>query len=150
MEDLVRALATHPFFDRLDEPRLRILVGCTKNARFGPGECIFREGDDEGALYLIRHGSVAVEITAPGRPPVVLETLEPGDVFGVSWLTTRNKAHLDCRAREGTLAFHIDGACLKRKMDADPALGYAIVTRLLESTYERLSRARLQKLDVYG
>jgi len=34
-------------------------------------------------------------------------------------------------------------------MEADAALGFAISSRLLERTYERLSRIRLQNLDVY-
>jgi hypothetical protein len=34
-------------------------------------------------------------------------------------------------------------------MNADPVFGYAITRRLLERTYDRLARARLQNLDVY-
>jgi hypothetical protein len=34
-------------------------------------------------------------------------------------------------------------------MVADPRLGHALAMRLLDRTYERLSRARLQRLDVY-
>ena len=38
---------------------------------------------------------------------------------------------------------------LTREMDADPRLGYALSMRLLERTYERLARARMQHLDLY-
>jgi hypothetical protein len=34
-------------------------------------------------------------------------------------------------------------------MKEDPELGYAITSRLLDNTYQRLSRLRLQQLDVY-
>jgi CRP-like cAMP-binding protein len=84
----------------------------------------------------------------PGGEPAVLETLEAGDVLGVSLLTP-TPAHLDCRARETVLALALDNHCLLRKMDEDPRLGYALSARLLQRTYERLSRARLQHLDVY-
>ena len=57
--------------------------------------------------------------------------------------------HVDCRARETVVALAIDNACLHRKMEADPRLGYAISMRLLERTYNRLVRARLQHMDVY-
>ena len=148
MEDLTRSLQAHPFVRGLDESRVRFIVGCAKNVRFAPGEYLFREGENEHALFLLRSGTVAIEADEVATSTTVLETLETGDVVGVSWLTGE-RAHLDCRAREPVLCFRLDGDCLKRKMDEDPALGYAVVSRLLESTYERLKRARLQKLDLY-
>jgi CRP/FNR family cyclic AMP-dependent transcriptional regulator len=151
VEDLERALKVHPFLHDLQEPHLRFVVGCARNVRWGAGEYLHREGQAEHALFLIRTGSVALEVSQPGSPPLVVETLEPGDAFGVSWMLAA-RAHagtLDARARDSVVCFRLDGDCLKRKMDADPALGYAIATRLLERTYERLARARLQRMDVY-
>jgi len=148
MDDLERVLAAHPFLAGLDPEHVRFLVGCAKNARFRTGEYLMREGDREDTLYLVRQGTVAIEMPRPGAEPVCIETLSAGDVLGVSCLTPA-AAHLDCRARETVLALAIDNVCLHRKMDADPRLGYAISMRLLERTYDRLSRARLQHLDVY-
>lgn len=149
MEDLERPLKAHPFMHDLIEPHLRFILGCTRNVRFGAGEYIQREGEGEHALFLVREGVVALEAHDPGREPQVVETLASGDAFGVSWMTPgRSWAH-DCRARETVICFRIDGDCLKRKMDAEPALGYAITARLLERTYERLARARVQLLDLY-
>jgi hypothetical protein len=34
-------------------------------------------------------------------------------------------------------------------MEQNPRLGYAMSMRLLQRTYDRLARARLQHLDVY-
>lgn len=148
MDDLERVLRTHPFVADLAPDHVQFLVGCTKNARFRTGEYLMREGDREDTLYLIRQGSIAIEVPRPGGEPICIETVGAGDVLGVSLLTPR-AAHLDCRARETTVVFAIDNACLHRKMDADPRLGYAVSMRLLERTYDRLSRSRLQHLDVY-
>jgi CRP/FNR family transcriptional regulator, cyclic AMP receptor protein len=148
MEDLERVLKSHPFLAELAPEHLRFIVGCAKNVRFRPAEYLMREGDREDQLYLIRHGTVTIEMPGPGGDPVCLETIGSGDVLGVSCLTPA-AAHLDCRARDTVVAIAIDNACLHRKMDDDPRLGYAISMRLLERTYERLTRARLQRLDVY-
>lgn len=148
MDDLERVLRTHPFVADLAPAHVQFLVGCTRNVRFRPGEYVMREGDREDTLFLIRDGSIAIEMPRAGGGPICIETIGAGDVLGVSLLTPR-AAHLDCRARETTVAFAIDNACLHRKMDADPGLGYAVSMRLLERTYDRLSRARLQHLDVY-
>jgi len=148
MEDLERILSAHSFLAGLEPERVRFLVGCTRNVRFRTGEYLMREGDREDTLYLIRQGRVAIEMPRPGGDPTCIETLEAGDVLGVSLLTPI-AAHLDCRARDTVVALAIDHACLHRKMDEDPGLGYAISMRLLERTYDRLARARLQHLDVY-
>jgi len=147
MEDLERVLKSHPFLAELEPEHLKFVVSCAKNVRFRPGEYLMREGDREDQLYLIRHGTVTIEMPGPSDP-IGLETIGSGDVLGVSCLTDA-AAHLDCRARDTVVAIALDNACLHRKMDEDPRLGYAISMRLLERTYERLTRARLQRLDVY-
>jgi CRP-like cAMP-binding protein len=132
----------------LDPAHVSFLVGCAKNVRFRGGEYLMREGDREDTLYLIRQGSVSIELPRPGGETICLETLGPGDVLGISCLTPA-AAHLDCRARDTVLAFALDNACVQKKMREDSALGFALSMRLLERTYERLSRARLQHLDIY-
>jgi CRP-like cAMP-binding protein len=148
METIERVLREHPFLRNLAPEHVKTMTGCVANLRFGAGEFLLREGDRHGKIFLIRQGTVAIESAGPGGVPVTLETVGPGDVIGVSWLTTAN-AHFDCRARDAVVAFVIDEDCLKAKMDSDPALGYALTSRLLALTYERLSRVRLQRMDVY-
>jgi CRP-like cAMP-binding protein len=148
MDDLERVLKAHPFLAGLAPEHTAFLVGCAKNVRFRPGEFLMREGEREDTFFLIRQGTVTIEMPRLGGEPICLETIGAGDVLGVSLLTPR-AAHLDCRAREAVVALALDNACMHRKMEEDPRLGYAISMRLLERTYERLARARLQHLDVY-
>ena len=44
----------------------------------------------------------------------------------------------------------LDGPCLRRKCDNDPAFGYDIARRVLQQAHQRLVRSRMQALDVYG
>ncbi len=148
MDDLERVLRTHPFLDGMSAEHVRVLVGCARTLRFRAGEFLVREGDPEGELFLLRQGVVTIEVGRVGSGETQIETLGPGDVLGVSLLTAR-PAHLDCRARETVLAFSLDHVCLRAKMSADPALGFDLTARLLERTYERLARARMQNVDMF-
>jgi CRP/FNR family transcriptional regulator, cyclic AMP receptor protein len=148
MEDLERTLRAHPFCEGLADEHVATLVGCTRNLVFRPGEFLMREGQSEDRLYLIRRGQVALEIQRAGGGSECLETLTGGDVLGVSCITPHT-AHLDCRAQDTVVALAVDNQCLIRKMNEDPRLGYAISMRLLDLTYQRLARHRLQALDVY-
>ena len=150
MEDLARALRAHPFLHDLEPAHVELLVGCAKNVRYRAGEYVLREGDDASTFFLVRHGTISLEVSVPGREPVVVETVGPGDVLGLSWMVGGATTHLDGRAREAVVAFSLDATCLRNKMNADHHLGYALTSRLLELAYERLARVRLQKLDVYG
>lgn len=148
MEDLERALRAHPFLLDLHPDHVRFLVSCAGNVRFRRDEYLVRAGQTEDRLFLVRQGTVSLEAASAGGEATVLETLGPGDVVGIARLVPA-AAHLDCRARDSVLAFAFDNACLIEKMQEDPRLGYAITRRLLERTYDRLARARLQRLDVY-
>jgi CRP-like cAMP-binding protein len=148
MEDLERALRAHPFMVDLEPEYVRFLVGCAANVRFRPGEYLVREGEREDKFFLIRQGTVSIEMPRSGGDAAVVETVGPGDVLGISRVAPR-AAHLDVRARDTVLAFALDNGCILEKMKAEPRFGYAITRRLLERTYDRLARARLQNLDVY-
>ncbi len=148
MENLERILSEHPFLRDVAPEHVKTMAGCVANVRFREGEFLLREGSTHGKIFLVREGTVAIESAGPGGAPVTIETVGPGDVLGISWLTPA-KAHFDCRARGNVVAFVLDQDCLRGKMDADARLGYALTSRLLALTYERLSRVRLQRLDIY-
>lgn len=148
MEDLERALRAHPFMADLDPDHVRFLLGCTSNVRFRPGEYLSREGEREDRFFLIRQGTVSLEMPRSGGGASVVETVGPGDVLGFS-RDAPAAAHLDARARDAVVAFAIHNDCVLEKMRVDPRFGYALTRRLLERAYDRLARARLQNLDVY-
>ena len=150
MEGLGKLLREHPFCSGMSPEEIDFLAGCAKNIRVRAGEFLMREGDETGAVYLVRSGRVALELHQPHREPVQIETLEEGSILGWSCLFPPYRWHVDARILETMMVFVVDGACLRGKMDADPSFGYAITRRLLYHVHQRLERLRLQQLDVYG
>lgn len=150
METLERILAEHPFFKELEKPYLQLLVGCASNVRFNAGEVIFREGEQANLFYLIRQGKVAVETFAPGRGPIIIQTLGEGELLGWSWLIAPYRWRFDGRAVELTRAIALDGECLRGKCEEDHNLGYELMKRVAHVMEQRLQATRLQLLDVYG
>jgi len=149
MEDLERLLREHDFLSDLEDRHTRLLVSCAKNARFQVGEFLMREGSEADAFFLIRRGQVALETHVPARGTIQMESVGPGDVLGLSWLIPPYRVDLDARAVEPVIALVFDGSCLRRKIEDDHDLGYALVRRLFEKAYLRLEHVRLQRLDVY-
>ena len=83
MQTVASLLAEHPFFRDLPEEHLPTVAGCGHNVHFRPGEFIFRAGDQANELFLVRHGRVAIEIAAPGRPPIAIQTVGPGEILHI-------------------------------------------------------------------
>lgn len=150
METLERLLRGHPFLRGLDPVYLALLAGCATNVRFRERSFLFREGGPADRCFLIRDGKVALEIAAPGRGPIIVQTLAAGDVAGFSWLLEPHQWHFDARALEPVRAVSMDGVCLRGKCADDPRLGFDLMQRFARLATRRLQATRLQLLDVYG
>ena len=147
MEEL---LSEHPFFARIGASALRLIAGCASNVHFAAGDRIFDEGGEADRFYVIRHGRVALEVHSPTRGPLVIDTMEDGEVLGWSWLVPPYRYFGDARAVTPVNATALDGACLRGKCDADPELGYELLKRVTAVMYRRLECARVRMLDLYG
>ena len=147
---LENVLADVPFLEGLAPGALALIAGCAGNVHFAAGESLFREGEEADTFYIVRHGSVALETFVPARGPVVIETIEGGEVIGWSWLFAPYRWHFDARALTAVRATGFDGACLRQKCNDDPALGYDLMGRFAQVLIERLQWTRLRLLDVYG
>jgi CRP/FNR family cyclic AMP-dependent transcriptional regulator len=150
METIDTVLRDVPVFQGLEPDQLELIAGCASNVRFSDGEVIFREGDAADTFFVVRHGSVALEMFVPTRGPVTIETIDPGEVVGWSWLFPPYRWHFDARALSLVRATAFDGACLRRKCEEDPLLGYDVMSRFTQVIIERLQSTRLRLLDVYG
>lgn len=150
IETLERLLAEHQFFKDLKEEYLTLIVGCARNAYYKPGEFIFREGEEANEFYIIRDGKVSLEISVPGKEPVVIQTLEDGEVLGWSWIIPPYYWHFDARVIEPTRVIALDGKCLRNKCEEDHSLGYELLKRFVTILEQRLQATRIQLLDLYG
>jgi CRP/FNR family transcriptional regulator, cyclic AMP receptor protein len=150
MDTIDELLSQHPFFKGLKPEYLALIAGCGQNVHFGPGKYLTREGERADRFFVIRSGSVAVETYVPSRGPVMLQTIPAGDIVGWGWLFPPYVSQFDTRARDEVRATEFDGACLRTKCDADPALGYDFMKRFAQLIASRLEAARRQLIDVYG
>jgi CRP-like cAMP-binding protein len=150
MRGLESILAEHPFFAGLPSDVTAILAGCARNEKYTEGEVIASEGQAADRFFLVRHGSVAVELRSPGRGPLIVETVGEGEVFGWSAFVAPYRFMFDMRARQLTRLVSLDSACLRNKFDSDPQLGYAVHRQIVPIMAKQLDSVRLQMLNLYS
>lgn len=150
METLQPILSQHPFFIDLHKDHLDLIVGCASNVKFDAGSYLFREGEEAHHFYLIRQGIIGLEVFAPERGAMTIQTVSDGEVLGWSWLIPPYEWHFDGHALELTRAIALDAACLRRKCETDHHLGYELLKRFSGIMEKRLEATRMQLLDLYG
>lgn len=143
-------LHDHPIFCGLNDDTEQLIAECASLVVHQVGEFIYREEQPADRFYIIRHGRVALEVHSPGHDNIVVDMLTPGDVLGWSWLIPPYRSNFDARAVELTRLISFDAACLRGKMENDPALGYDMYKRMMPLVADRLAAARRQLLDLYG
>jgi len=150
MEGLDDIIGKHPFFADMRDDFRRLVAGCSRNTVFEAGQYLFHESEPADRFYVLRHGRVALELSAPGRGTLTFQTALEGEIVGVSWLIPPYRWTYDARATELVRAASIDAACLRGKCEADHDLGYDMMKRFMPVLIQRLQSAQMQVLDLYG
>ena len=148
--DLEKYVNENPLFAGLSKEQLHRVFDGAHEEYFAKDRFMFRQEGEASSFYLIREGKVSLEASAPGRPPITLQTLGPGDVLGWSWMLPPHTWNFDARALETTLAVTMDGENLLKLVREDDKLGNLLTHRFLRVVVQRLQAARVQLLDLYA
>lgn len=110
---------------------------------YQPGEYLMKEGEAPDYIYFIESGQVTVQLEAPGKPPVRLETMGGGRTVGELgfYLGTRRTAHVVADAP--TVVYTLAAADLKRMAGDAPeaaSLFHRVVVLLLSERLAHLTR----------
>lgn len=147
---LAEYLSGHPFFAGLDADAIGELAGCARNVHVSRGEYLFRAGTPADHFYVVTHGRIGLELHSPGSGSHVLDSAGEGEVLDWPWLIPPHEWFFDARAAEPATVLCLDSACLRRKLDEDPGLGYQVIQRVAQVMSHRLQATRVRLLDLYG
>lgn len=149
-EGLKLLLKEAAFFQDFDDATLNLIVPHVTTKTFDAGQYILHDGETADTFYLLRHGTVAIELAAPPRGRLVLQTLTEGDLLGWSWLVPPHRWSFDARAVSLVRALALDAKKLRALADANHDFGYLLLQRYVRVMAARLTAARLQMLDLYA
>lgn len=150
MSTIAGMLADYPPLSRLSSEPLALLAEHARLEQHRAGERILRTGNPADTFYVVSHGRVAIEVVSPRGGSVVIETLDPGELLGISWMMPPYRLTFDARCIDQCGLIAIDALAVRDACDADPVLGYALYKELLGVVRDRLQSTRMQLLDLYG
>ncbi|MFJ4989795.1 Crp/Fnr family transcriptional regulator [Streptomyces sp. NPDC088732] len=141
---------TTGLFDALPPTARGRLADLSREVNFPERTRIFEEGQRADRFWVIRTGSVSLDLHVPGRRAAVVETLEPGDLLGCSWLFPPYTWHLGAETQSPVRAMEFDATIVRALCEADAAFGRDVSRRIAEIVAHRLQGARTRLLDLYA
>lgn len=111
---------------------------------------LLAEGNTADQFHLISDGRVVLEAIHPRGAHLLVTTLGPGDVVGVSWMLPPHRWAFDARTLEASRVVTLDAREIRRFCDERPELGYEILKAMSSVIAARLQAARLQLLDLHA
>ena len=126
------------------------LMRVAREVAFPQGTRLFEEGSRADRFWIIRTGSVELDMRVPGRRPAVIESLRHNELVGWSWLFPPHVWHLGAEATTPVRAYEFDATAVRLMCQEDPAMGRAVGLWVGEVLAHRLQAARTRLLDLYA
>ncbi|MFJ3921785.1 Crp/Fnr family transcriptional regulator [Streptomyces sp. NPDC090022] len=126
------------------------LMEMAREVNFAEGTRLFREGGHADRFWIVRSGTVTLDVHVPGRRAAVVESLGAGELVGCSWLFKPYAWRLGAEAMTPVRAYEFDAARVRQLMDADPAFGSAVGHWVGQVLAHRLQATRIRLLDLYA
>ncbi len=147
LDDLV---TLSPVFQGMEDRHLKLIADLGLPVEIDADRYLFRAGGPADTFWLIRSGTIALELHGAGRGQVIIETLETGELVGWSWLFEPYRLQFDGRATKASSLIAFDAAVLRAKCEDDHELGYQLMRRFASHMAAALMATRIQLLDVTG
>jgi CRP/FNR family transcriptional regulator, cyclic AMP receptor protein len=149
-EETIELLQGVPVFSALAPGELVRVAEVAVPRAFGPGEVVFREGDESDTCYIVRSGHArAVREHGNGRS-LTLANFVPGDIFGELAMFGNERRSATVEALDELELLAILGADMRRLLREHPDISVKLLTALagrLRETNERLSRQSFQTVQ---
>ncbi|GAU69826.1 hypothetical protein SSP35_14_01600 [Streptomyces sp. NBRC 110611] len=143
-------MARTGFFGNLPQDRRDQLMSLAREVSFATGERVFNERGKADRFWIIRTGTVALDLHVPGRRAAVIETLGAGELLGWSWLFPPHRWHLGAEASSPVRAYEFDAIAVRDLCGTDPVLDHALCVYVARVVADRLRAARVRLLDLYA
>lgn len=90
---------------------------------FEEGSRLFEEGRRADRFWIVRTGTVTLDVHVPGRRPAVIESLGHGELVGWSWHFPPYLWQLGAEAMTPVRAYEFDAVAVRAMCAEDPEFG---------------------------
>lgn len=133
----------------LANTEVNLFESAASQLRVSAGDVLFEEDGSADAFYIVVEGRLGLELTSPGKDPMVIQTLGSGDLVGVSWLFPPHRWSWRARAMIDSELVAFDADPIRSEMEQNRDLALEVLGVVAGELAGRLHRTRVQLLDLY-
>ncbi|MEV8550230.1 cyclic nucleotide-binding domain-containing protein [Streptomyces glaucescens] len=126
------------------------LMRIAREVSFEAGARLFEEGQRADRFWIIRTGTVALDLHIPGRRAPVIESLGHDELVGWSWHFAPHAWHLGAVATSPVRAYEFDAKAVRAMCAQDAEFGRAVAVWVGQVVADRLRKSRIRLLDLYA
>ncbi|GGZ05452.1 cyclic nucleotide-binding domain-containing protein [Streptomyces poonensis] len=126
------------------------LMRLAQEVSFPQGTRLFEECGRADRFWIVRTGTVELDMHVPGRRAAVVESLGHDELVGWSWLFGPHTWHMGAEAVTPVRAYEFDAVAVRSMCQDDPDLGRAVAQWVGDVLAHRLRAARTRLLDLYA
>ncbi len=143
---LIERLERHELFRLLDAKEIEALASASGVVTLKEGERLYTEGMPASHFFVLLKGRVELRRPTKGGPSLLVEDLLPGGMFGVSCLTGTERYLLNAECVDDSEVLKVEGRVLRRILDGNPVVGYALQRRVSQIFFNRYVHA-MERLE---
>jgi len=139
-------LERNPAFKHVPPKHLEDLARMGQRRLLLEGFMLMEQGEPSSSLHILVRGAAKVEREVPGKEPILLATLAPGDVVGEMGVLNSEPRSATVTALEDLETLELGSAALKKSFKANPELLMAMMQVVNErmKTTDELVEASLR------
>lgn len=128
----------------------RRLMNDAREVSVSQGSRLFEEGARADQFWIVRTGTVELDLRVPGRRAAVIDMIQPGELVGWSWLFAPHTWQLGAEATTPVRLYEFDAVAVRARCREHPAFGGAVAQWVGGVLAQRLHSARYRLLDLYS
>lgn len=130
-------LEKHELFSLLGPEEIRTLSNASGVMTLQEGDRVYSEGVPASHLFVLLKGRVELRRRTREGPSFVVDDLLEGSMFGVSALMEAERYLLNAECVMDSEVLKIEGKTLRRILDQNPVVGYAMQRRITQIFFRR-------------
>ena len=143
-------LSAHEFFSEISGDVLKFLCECSSAHEIKKEQILFRQGEYADKFYVIRNGSISLQLPAIMGPTLDIQTLGKDQVLGWSWLISPYQWNFQTKADEDSRLLQFDGAAILARCEQEPKFGYELFKKFAGLMSVGLNAARQKMMDEWN
>ena len=143
---VIEKLKSHELFRLLNPKEVEKISAASGVMKLKEGERVYGDGFPATHLFVLLKGRVELQRPTTAGVSLLVDDLAEGSVFGVSSLTGMERHLLDAVCVTDSEVLKLEAKVLRKVLDANPLVGYAIQQRISEIFFKRYVEA-MEKLQ---